>query len=535
MPSSRRSLQAVRSWCWLLVCSGASLAERASSGGSGFSTERFRIATSGRCHAPGQFYLAAALFRVFGTHVFVQGVAELLLVSVAAGVLFTILRERIALPTGIALLVTAVFVGMEWRLSPEVTSYAPLIVCALLAINLLLEYFAGTDATKLVWTGVCLGVGAWFKHDVAFYLTAGSAAALILSWIATGPNRPSAWLRPLRAVGLLALRTGAVVLPVVGWVAWKAGPDAWEDLVRFPATHFRIVRGEPYPSILPPWRALLMWLGAIGSVEKAITALNRFAVWILANMPQVTFLVGAAWIVRQRHSLTPDKIAAGLLFLACVPFFWAAAHVQQNTHLATMATLSLLLGALAWTSIPRDDRGTGARRLLLLAFSVYAVGLLLRPALNASRIVYFWPDSRTTSIPSVRGILVPRQQLEVYEPIVSFLRDNVAPTESIYVGVARHDAIVMSNQTFYYLAERRSASRFNELHPRFADHPDVPAGNHRGNRASARPVRGPVAVWLVDSGVGRDQRPTARSTPAARCTSARRVPPEGIRCSRPIR
>ena len=247
-------------------------------------------------YAPGQFYLAAALFRVFGTHVFVQGVAELLLVSVAAGVLFTILRERIALPTGIALLVTAVFVGMEWRLSPEVTSYAPLIVCALLAINLLLEYFAGTDATKLVWTGVCLGVGAWFKHDVAFYLTAGSAAALILSWIATGPNRPSAWLRPLRAVGLLALRTGAVVLPVVGWVAWKAGPDAWEDLVRFPATHFRIVRGEPYPSILPPWRALLMWLGAIGSVEKAITALNRFAVWILANMPQVTFLVGAAWI-----------------------------------------------------------------------------------------------------------------------------------------------------------------------------------------------------------------------------------------------
>ncbi len=422
-------------------------------------------------YAPGQFYLVAALFRVFGPHVWVQGVAMLLLVAVSAGVLFGILRARLALPVATALVVTAVFIGMEWRVSPEMTSYEPLLLCALLAINLLLHYFAGAGATKLLLAGVCLGIAAWFKHDVAFYVTIGSAAALILSWIATGPNRPPTWLRPLKAVAMLALTTGVVVLPVAVWVAWNAGLDAWRDLIQFPATDFRIVRGEPYPSILPPWRSLLVWLGAIGSAGKAATAMNQFAVWILANMPQVTFLVGAAWIYTQRHSLAPHRVAAGLLFLAWMPFFWAAAHVQQNTHLATMATLSLLLGALAWPSIPRGDRGTGPRRLLLLAFSVYAVGLLLRPALNAGQILYFWPGSRTTSIPAVRGILAPSQQLDVYDPIVTFVRDHVAPTESIYVGVARHDAMVISNQAFYYLAQRRSASRFNELHPGFADHP----------------------------------------------------------------
>ena len=469
-------------------------------------------------YAPGQFYLVAALFRTFGTHVIVQGAAALFLIAVAAGAMFTILRARITLSVGKSLLVTAVFVGMEWRLSPELTSYEPFIVCALFAVNFLMRYFAGAGTTQLVWTGVCLGVGAWFKHDVAFYVTTGSAAALILSWIATGPNRPTAWLRPLRAVGVLALAAGAVVLPVVGWFAWKAGPDAWEDLIRFPATDFRIVRGEPYPSIVPPWKALLVWLGAMGSAEKAASAMNQFAVWILANMPQVTFLVTAVWIFTQRHRLAPHITAAGLLFLACMPLPWAAAHVQQNTHFATMATFSLLIGALVWTSIQRNDRGTRARRLLQLAFSVYAVGILLRPVIHASRVPYFWSGSHTTSIPSVRGILLPSRELEAYEPIVSFLLEHVAPTEAIYIGVARHDAIVISNPAFYYLARRRSVSRFHELHPGFADHP-VPAGNHQRDRASAGPVRGAVAIWLGHWFAGQDPRPAARSTPAARCTN----------------
>jgi hypothetical protein len=423
-------------------------------------------------YAPGQFYLTAVLFRAFGTHVWVQGVAVLVLVAVAAGVLFQILRNRLAAPLEIALLITAVLVGMEWRLSPEMSSYEPILVCALLACNFLLQYFAGGGATRLVCAGVCFGIGAWFKHDVALYWTAGSAAALILSWIATDPIRPSTWLRPFRAVGLLTLTAGLVVLPVVVWIGWKAGADAWQDLVRFPSTDFPIVRGEPYPSLLPPWRAWLAWLAAIGNVGKAVPAINQSVVWIQANAPQLIFLVGVAWILAQRRKVDPARIAAGLLFLSCMPFFWAAAHVQQNTHLGTMAILSFLLGAVALNSISRNQYGVKARRLLILAFSMYAVGLLLRPALNASQVLYFWPGTRMTSIPVARGILLPRTQLEVYEPIVSFVQNHVAPTEPIYVGVARHDAIVISNQAFYYLAQRRSVSRFNELHPAVADHPE---------------------------------------------------------------
>jgi hypothetical protein len=422
-------------------------------------------------YAPGQFYLVAILFRVFGTHVWVQGVAVLLLVAVAAAMLFRILRERLGLPVDIALVVTAVFVGMEWRLSPEMTSYEPVLVCALLAIDLLLQYFAGAGATRLLWAGAFLGIGAWFKHDVAFYWTTGAAAAIVLSWIAARPNRPSAWIPPLRAVGCLALPAGAVVLPVVAWMALMAGPDAWQDLVRFPATDFPIVRGEPYPSVLPPWHAWLAWLHAVGEVGNAVAAINQSAVWILATAPQVTFLVGVVWILAQRRKLDPARIAAGLLFLSCMPFFWAAAHVQQNTHFATMATLSLLVVALALTSI-RNERSAKTRRLLLLAFSMYAVGLLMRPALNASRVLYFWSGTQATSIPIARGILLPRTDRDVYEPIVSFVQDHIPPTEPIYVGVARHDAIVISNQAFYYLAQRRSVSRFNELHPGFADHPE---------------------------------------------------------------
>jgi hypothetical protein len=421
-------------------------------------------------YAPGQFYLVAALFGLFGTHVIIQGAAVLLLVAASAGVLFHILRVRLELGFWPAAVVVALFVAMEWRTGPEMSSYEPLVLCAFLAINALLRYFDGEGARHLAWAGVACGVGAWFKHDVAFYVVTASAAALVLTWIAARPVRPSGWVHPARAVALLAGSCGLTVLPVIAFFAWNAGPDAWQDLVRFPATDFRVVRGEPYPA-LPPVDALRGWITDIGNPAKTFTALTQVAVWILATMPQLVFVGGAAWLLAGRRRLAVPQLAAGVLFLSWMPFFWTAAHVQQNTHLSSMAILSLLLGALVWTTLPAGVRGRGWRRLLVATMAVYAVGMVLRPALAAARIPFFWSESHTTSLPPVRGIRAPDMTLEPYEPIASFVRAHVPPSEAIYVGVVRHDAIVISNQAFYYLAGRRSATRYNELHPGLADDP----------------------------------------------------------------
>jgi hypothetical protein len=421
-------------------------------------------------YAPGQFYLVAALLKVFGLHVLVQGVAVIVLIAAAAGVLFHLLTRRLALPVPAALVVTALFVAMNWHTAPEVSSYEPLILCAFVALNALLKYFSGAGGAQLAWAGLSLGVGAWFKHDVAFYLMSASAVALAVSWTAAAVRRPPGWVHPARSIALLAAGCAVTALPAIALVAWYAGPDAWEDLVRFPATDFRIVRGEPYPSLLPP-RALADWLGNIGDPRAGFVAFTQLAVWILANMPQLVFVAGVAWLVRERARLAPAALAAAVLFLAPMPFFWSAAHVQQNTHLTSMAILSLLVGVLWWVRVPAGRRGRPIRVVLAAALAIYGTGMVLRPMLSAARVVYLWPESRTSDLPMVRGIRAPADNLDFYEPIVGFIRERVPEGEPIYVGVVRHDAIVISNQTFFYLSGRGSATRYNELHPGYADAP----------------------------------------------------------------
>lgn len=423
-------------------------------------------------YAPGQFYLVAGLFQIFGGHVLVQGVAVLLIIAAAAGILLMILRDRLEIPIAGALPIVAVFVGMQWGLSPEMSSYQPLLLCGLLAIGRLLRYFQGEGRKHLVWAGAWLGVGAWFKHDVAFYLVAGASAAFVVSWRVAARNRPTGWISPVRAVGTIALISGAVVLPVFALVAWAAGPDAWEDLVRFPASDFSIVRGEEYPPLVPPWRTVRQLANGLSDPLGAAQALAAISTWIQGNVPQAVFPAGLIWLFLQRRRLPPSKMAAALLFLWSMPLFWVAAHVQQNTHFYSMSLMTFLFGAVAWTSTAAGATGRPFRTLIGVVFVLYAVGLLIRPAVDAATVVYQWPGSRTTDIPFIRGIRLPERSHSVYEPILRFVREHVPPEEPIYAGVTRHDAIVISNPAFYYLAERPSATRFDELHPGFADRSD---------------------------------------------------------------
>jgi hypothetical protein len=148
-----------------------------------------------------------------------------------------------------------------------------------------------------------------------------------------------------------------------------------------------------------------------------------------------------------------------------MPFFWMAAHVQQNTHPYSMAVMSFLVGGVAWPRMPRSRAGYSVRRLLVATLVVYGIGLMLPSALKGAEIPYFWSGHRTLDFPMARGVRVPAQRYEAYQPIVEFIRTHVPEHEPIYVGLARHDAVVISDQTFYYLAGRPVCSRFNELHP----------------------------------------------------------------------
>ena len=294
-------------------------------------------------YAPGQFYAVAALFWLFGRELLVQAIA-VAAIRAASSVVFFVLLRRIGAPRYAALCLSAVFVLMFWETGPELTDYPPALLFILLALDQAVQYFSGSGINHLRWAGLWLGLASWFKHDVAAYVALGMASSVILSWL-TAPKRSLAgWVLPARATLTLAACAIAASTPLVVWTAWSAGASAWNDLVVFPATVFSKVRGSEFPPLVPAAAPFANWLSDPGNVMLAHPAAEYLSTWIVLNAPLLAFLVGVFVVLVARRRLDHAGLSLLWLFLACMPWFWVAAHVQHNTHPYSLGILSAGVG-----------------------------------------------------------------------------------------------------------------------------------------------------------------------------------------------
>jgi hypothetical protein len=419
-------------------------------------------------YAPGHFYLAALLLKVFGVHVWVLGVARLTLVAIDAALLYIVTR-RLGLARPAARVVAASLIMMMWSFGPRLSSYEPVLAFLLPAIDRAIVYAQTGRASALLVAGLLCGVGAWFKHDVAFYGAFGIVAGLWITRLLLEDRHPEHWSSP---AGVLARIGGGAligVLPVVLLLGLTAAADAWQDLIVFPATDFRVVRGEAYPPVVPRWDRVSPWFANPYSPLAAYRAIEYLADWVQANVPQVVFVVAVVVLLLKRRTASPPNIAAACMALAMMPLFWASAHVQQNTNFSSMWMLSILLGAIGMTAL-RQPR---SRRWLAGGFVAYTGVFVISTVLGFAEVGYRGTHYVTLPFPSVAGVRVAQQRYQILQPIVSYIRENVPESEAIYAGLVRHDAVVVNNQNFYFMSGRRIASRYNELHPGVVDRENV--------------------------------------------------------------
>lgn len=443
-------------------------------------------------YAPGQFYAVAALYALFGRQLLLQAVAACL-VRAASAVVFLRLLHRVGATRAQAFGASAVFVLMFWRTAPELTDYPLALLFLLLAVDRAVRYFGGGGITHLRWTGAWLGVAAWFKHDISAYITIGIVISLFASWFLVGHRRPAGWASALRASLTVVTAALVMIAPVAIWTAATAGAAAWQDLIVFPSTVFSKVRGEPFPPLVPDVRPVLRWLADVSNARRALQAADPLATWVTLYAPALIFIAGAGVLVWKRRQLDPARLAVLSLGVACSPFFWAAAHVQHNTHPYTLAILAALSVAVMWCT-PGDVTGwrTRLRGPVIVGVCIYSIGLMTSPAVNAATVYYEWDGSRVLDLPGLRGIRLPARLYNSYQPLGQFFRAHVPDGEPIYAGLLRHDSIVVNNSLLYAIAGRPACCGYTELHPGVADRAPVQQDIIR--RLDAGGVRA-VALW----------------------------------------
>ncbi len=420
-------------------------------------------------YAPGQFYAVAALFWLFGREVLVQAIA-VAAIRAASAVLFFVLLRRIGAPRHPALCLSAVFVLMFWETGPELTDYPPALLLILLALDRVVQYFSGSGIKHLRWAGLWLGLASWFKHDVAAYIALGMASSVLLSWLIVPKRTLAGWVSPARATLALAACAIAASAPLLVWTAWSAGASAWNDLVVFPATVFSKVRGDQFPQLIPAAAPFADWLSDPRNVMLGRSAADYLSTWIVLNAPLLVFLVGVFVVLVARRRLDQAGLSQLWLFLACMPWFWSAAHVQHNTHPYSLGILSAGVGIVIWSRFGNLTISTRLVRIpIVLAVSIYAGGLMAAAVLDGAQVSYEWSGSRMLDLPGFRGVRVPARLYEAFHPIGRFFRDRTREGEPVYTGLVRHDSIVINNPLLYAIVGRPPCCGHTELHPGHGD------------------------------------------------------------------
>ncbi|MBL8841464.1 MAG: hypothetical protein JNL90_08045 [Planctomycetes bacterium] len=398
-------------------------------------------------YAPGHFGLLAGLFALFGRATLVGTVAALLLLAGACGVL-TRLLLRLRVAPSLAAAAALLFAASQWRLAATLTSWHPALLLLAVAFERLLAALQDGRARDGWLAGLCFGAAAWSKHDVAAY---GCAAALLGTLLCAGGAAARA--TALRVASGAALVAGAGVAAV----ASMGGSAAWEALVRFPLTEFALSRPERYPTLLAA-------LDAARGPQQQLEAIGR---WLTHHAPLWIAIAAllVAWIERRR--LAAAQRAALLAAAAAAFAFFAAAHVQINTHLATLTALSLTLLAAAGSAARRA--GGAARGGLALFALAYVAALAIEPARAAVRALDLARHGAWVDAPGATLLRAPARDAAALSALARRIDELAAPGEPLFIGLHRHDVLLTSAPWLHLLLQRPQATRYAELHPAIAD------------------------------------------------------------------
>ncbi len=412
-------------------------------------------------YAPGQFYLLASVFAIFGTRLMVEVVAAGLVCAAAACVCYQFVQNLTQKKLA-ALFCACIFVAATDNTGyfKRLGSYPSAILLILLSLHCLVRYYQTSQLRYLLFAGLATSAAAVFKHDVAAYTAVAIGVGMLAFYFLTTKSPPGhrhAFVVQLLTYGIGTL---AIIGPVASYFVWQAGPDIWHDLIVFPTTDFRFARPEFYPSLWPSG------LGAAAPIQLLENICN-YLIFAMPFLLQCLGLVTIGLAIKRRE---PVYAAIGVTLWVGFLLHYSAAHIQINTHIITMSVYGAAQGVIFYAM--RAKRGWTLRSSLanLLVFAV-VVGWLL--VLMAKPLYVGWTNWQTATatieVPKLAGFNLSPEEASNLTALTNYVDSHVPPDQAIYIGMQRHDVVIVGDILSYFMLDRPIATRYHELHPAITD------------------------------------------------------------------
>jgi hypothetical protein len=271
----------------------------------------------------------------------------------------------------------------------------------------------------------------------------------------------------LKRTVILTLSAGIVLAPALLYFLARAQPEFIDTLFVFPANDFRFSRPESFPLLIP--------FGIFGGSLSSFA--RNSAEYVTLLTPSFLFLLGLVGLgmatVRQNRVQVGAASVLSMAFL----LHYSAAHIQINTHVITMSAYGGLLGLVLLDQLPRPEprrlhvfQAVALSAFLLVWFSALMAKPVAMAVRKRSTASPEWnQQTASLDLPKVSGFRVSPQRLVHLTGLKEFIEENVPADEHLYIGLTRHDVIIINDVFLYFLLDRPSATRYQELHPAIAD------------------------------------------------------------------
>lgn len=414
-------------------------------------------------YGPGQFYVLAGLFRVFGIYAalgrflyLVTALVSLLGISNLSSLLSG--RRLFGLLAALTSLVWVSAAGMYlYPVDPAISFILVATLCLVRRCQL------GTKRWIAI-AGVLIGVTVLFRHDMGMYSAVAICAAECFYHLGAS-GRPIRirckellWDVSLFAVCILIVAAPAILL-LLRHVPFA---DIRYDLFYYPSHLYPAMRRLPF-----------FQFDARKSLERNIrqaAAQSFVLVPILVPLAATACLVQREWRARQPHWQV-----SGYVLLLCLALVMPISGIVRTelSHLVPALLIdSLLLMSLIakWRLSNRFGQAmiVGSAICFLLSMPTQAwragrqakgsVALVAHPGRPGSLISLCHP-------PVGMERLTCMQIDPVEEAEAEYIQEHTKPGDEIYSGASRHDKLFLNDLLLYFLSKRDPATKWYDLNP----------------------------------------------------------------------
>jgi Dolichyl-phosphate-mannose-protein mannosyltransferase len=389
-------------------------------------------------YGPAQFYILAILFKLFGPSILVARLWGALIKASIAVVVY-LLGKRV-MPTGWALVSCAC--SIVWLSLVENTVWPawPALLATILSIFVLDTIFEKGSSFKRVFAaGMFVGIATLFRYDIGFIVCVAEAAVLLPFSFTVGTAGGQTRLRSV-LVNLAATRSLPFPLPMPGRRPFYLS----EYIVYFP---------------------LLMCLGVVfmapfnrlhGSLAPRVATSagdSRRGMWILLLLCAVTIGFFGKGLVRVSALHMTLAVVPATLILAA--FLSANSHKKVSVGFAVFLGIAMVAGIIPTLNAYHTVTGKIANNLGHFSGRDRHDSAAQDAA-----------DTQVSCLPNPGLERIACFQLAIdHAAAVRYVQANTTVSDAIFVGLPQHERIFANNVGFYFVANRRPATKWYHFDP----------------------------------------------------------------------